>query len=117
MECKSRRNIVLFCDACGDIVKVVYPCKLVTPKFEIPLNICLDCLENGKLSLDLGRKAKIAYVFIDKGFHYLAYASTQASITLSHKRTINEALDLANYLVQSFKPEKERNYIVGDLLP
>jgi hypothetical protein len=63
------------------------------------------------------RKAEIAHVFIDKGFHYLAYASTQASLTLSHKRTINEALDLANYLVQSFKPEKERNYIAGGLLP
>ena len=69
-----------------------------------------------KIEQDL-RKAKIAYVFIDKGFHYLAYASFQASLTLSHKRTINEALDLANYLVQSFKPEKERNYIAGGLLP
>jgi hypothetical protein len=63
------------------------------------------------------RKAEIAHAFIDLGFHYLYQASTPASITLSHKRTINEALDLANYLVQSFKPEKERDYIAGGLLP
>jgi len=63
------------------------------------------------------RKAEIAHAFIDKGFHYLYYASTPASITLSHKRTVNEALDLANYLSQSFKPEKERDYIARGLIP
>jgi hypothetical protein len=63
------------------------------------------------------RKAEIAQAFIRTGFHYLNIANTPAAITLSHKRTINEALDLANYLTQALKPEKERNYISGDLLP
>jgi hypothetical protein len=63
------------------------------------------------------RKAEIAHSFIQDGFHYLYYSKTPAAITLSHKRTINEALDLANYMLQTFKPEGERNYISGDLLP
>ena len=49
------------------------------------------------------RIADIANLFIQTGFRYL-HTAKMHDITLSHERTINEALDLANYLVQSFLP-------------
>jgi len=50
----------LFCDCCGDIVKAVYPCKFVFHDGLIyDLNICLDCMDNGILEIDLRRKRLI----------------------------------------------------------
>jgi hypothetical protein len=62
------------------------------------------------------RIADIANVLIQNGFRYLYYSEIH-DITLSHKRTMNEALDLANYLVQSYLPSEERRYVSGSALP
>jgi len=59
------------------------------------------------------RRADIANILIQNGFRYLYY-SKMHDITLSHKRTINEALDLANFLVQSYLPLEQRNYVSGN---
>jgi hypothetical protein len=55
------------------------------------------------------RKAEIARSFIISGFNYL---STQHSsdLTVSHKNTIHEAVDLADYLAESLKPREKRQY-------
>ena len=58
------------------------------------------------------RRADIANLLVQHGFRYLYY-SKQHDITLSHKRTINEALDLANFLVQSYLPVGQRSYYSG----
>jgi hypothetical protein len=52
-------------------------------------------------------KAEIAQSIIEWGFNYLRQTMT---ITLSHKRTIEEAIDLSKYLVEQVKPESERHY-------
>lgn len=47
----------LFCDACGDQAKAVYPCKFVYHDgLTIDINICPDCMKNGELQIDLPRK-------------------------------------------------------------
>ena len=52
-----------FCDCCGDIVKAVYPCKFVFHDGLIyDLNICLDCMDNGILEINLKRKRLVAQV-------------------------------------------------------
>jgi len=56
-------------------------------------------------------KAKIAQLFIQYGFSYLAMKRDH--VTLSHKRTIEEAIDLSRYLLDSFRPESERGRIRG----
>lgn len=53
------------------------------------------------------KRAEIAQLFIQAGFNYLR---SMKGITLSHGRTIEEAVDLSRYLVESFKPESERRY-------
>jgi hypothetical protein len=53
-------------------------------------------------------RAEIAKLFIETGFNYLSKKSY--NVTLSHERTIKEAIDLANYLAESFKDEDERRY-------
>ena len=53
----------LFCDACGDQVKVVYPCKFIYHDgLTIEYNICLDCMKNGTLEINLPRKRLVANV-------------------------------------------------------
>jgi len=47
-------------------------------------------------------RAEIAQLFIEEGFNYLR-SKTSGHVTLSHSRTIEEALDLSNYLVRHFK--------------
>ena len=47
----------LFCDCCGKEVKAVYPCKFVYHDNLIcEFNICLDCMEQGTLKINLKRK-------------------------------------------------------------
>lgn len=58
------------------------------------------------------RMADIANIFVQMGFRYL-YSAKMHEITLSHKRTINESIDLANFLVQSFLPLEQRRYYQG----
>ena len=49
--------VTLFCDACGDQVKVVYPCKFVYHDgLTVDYNICLDCMKEGELKINLSRK-------------------------------------------------------------
>ena len=53
----------LFCDCCGDIVKAVYPCKFVFHDGLIyEFNICLDCMDNGTLEINLKRKRLVAQI-------------------------------------------------------
>lgn len=54
------------------------------------------------------KRAEIARLFIRTGFNYLK--SKEKDITLSHHRTTEEALDLTDFLVESFKPESKRQY-------
>lgn len=47
----------IFCDCCGDNVKAAYPCKFMYHDgVEVNFNICLDCMENGTLEINLSRK-------------------------------------------------------------
>ena len=50
--------------------------------------------------------AEIAHLFIQEGFRCLA--EDNKYVTKSHARTIEEALDLSTFLVETFKPESER---------
>jgi len=51
----------LFCDCCGDIVKVVYPCKFIFHDGSIyDLNICPNCMDDGTLEINLKRKRLVA---------------------------------------------------------
>ena len=53
----------LFCDCCGDQVKVVHPCKFVYPDgLTVDFNICLDCMEEGELKINLSRKRQAAKI-------------------------------------------------------
>jgi len=53
----------LFCDCCGDQVKAVYPCKFVFHDgLTCDFNICLDCMENRTLKINLKRKRLVAKV-------------------------------------------------------
>jgi len=52
-----------FCSCCGDVVKAVYPCKFVFHDgLEVELNICVDCMADGVLEIDLGRKRLVASI-------------------------------------------------------
>ena len=56
-------NNHLWCDACGDEVRAVFLCKFVFHDGrELPLNICLDCMEHGKLVIDLPRKNLVSII-------------------------------------------------------
>ena len=53
----------LFCAACGDQVKAVYPCKFVFWDGRvIDLNICLGCMKHGKITIDLPRMNLVSIV-------------------------------------------------------
>jgi len=53
----------LFCSVCNDSVKAVYPCKFVFHDgLEVELNICVDCMADGVLEIDLGRKRLVASI-------------------------------------------------------
>ena len=64
MRTRKVKNMkTLFCDCCGDIVKAVYPCKFVFHDgLTYDLNICLDCMDNGILEIDLKRKRLVAKI-------------------------------------------------------
>lgn len=65
-----------------------------------------------KADPDLER-ARIAQLFIESGFNYLRYMKGNR-VTLSHRRTIDEAVDLSVFLLESFKPDSEQSYSAGD---
>jgi len=51
----------LFCDVCGDNIKAVYPCKFVFHDgLTLDLNVCPDCMRDGTLTINLGRKRMVA---------------------------------------------------------
>ena len=58
------------------------------------------------------RNARIAQLLIQRSFDYLS-AMKPDQVTASHSRTMEEAIDLSNFLSESFKPESERHYIVN----
>ena len=51
-------------------------------------------------------KAEIACLFINEGFSYLQ-STSGGNMTLAHVRSIEEATDLANYLVTNYPVKKE----------
>ena len=54
---------VLFCDCCGDLIKVSYPCRFVFHDgLTYDFNICPDCMENETLEIDLKRKKLVAQI-------------------------------------------------------
>ena len=59
-----------FCDCCGDIVKVVYPCKFIFHDGSVyELNICPECMDNGTLEINLKRKRLVAQILLHTGIH------------------------------------------------
>jgi len=50
--------------------------------------------------------AEIAHLFIQEGLRCLSEHNKY--VTKSHARTIEEAIDLSSFLVETFKPESER---------
>jgi len=53
----------LFCDACGDQVKAIYPCKFVFHDgLEVEYYICPECMKYGELHIDLPRKRLVSIV-------------------------------------------------------
>ena len=54
-------------------------------------------------------RAEIAQLFIQWGFEYLCSMAPDL-MTLSHEQTRAAAVDLADYLAESFKPKSERQY-------
>lgn len=51
-------------------------------------------------------KAEIACLFINEGFYYLQ-STSGGNMTLAHGRTIDEATNLANYLVTNYPVKKD----------
>jgi hypothetical protein len=68
---KKVRNVYpLFCDCCGDIVKVVYPCKFTFHDGSAyDFNICPDCMDNGILEINLKRKRLVAQILLQACAH------------------------------------------------
>lgn len=60
------------------------------------------------------RTIAIANLLVQLGFYHL-YMVDRHKITQAHKRTIREALDLSNYMFQSFLAEKDRDYAYTSL--
>ncbi len=55
----------LFCDCCGDLVKAVHPCKFVFHDgLSCDFNICLDCMDNGTLEINLQRKRLVSKILL-----------------------------------------------------
>jgi len=55
--------MTLWCDCCGDQVKVVYPCKFVFHDgLEVQVNVCPNCMRYEKLQIPLARKRLVAEV-------------------------------------------------------
>lgn len=59
-------------------------------------------------------RAKIAHLLIRQSFLYL---SKNKRLTRSNINTIEEAIDLSNYLAETFKPEEERYYSGHEYIP
>ena len=56
----------IWCDACGDIVPAVYPCKFIFHDgLTINFNICPQCMKYGSLMIDLPRK-RLASIVLNK---------------------------------------------------
>lgn len=58
-------------------------------------------------------RAKIAELLVKFGFNYLSNMKRN-QITLSHRRTIEEAIDLSHFLLDSFRPESDRGRVRGN---
>ena len=55
--------IKLYCAVCGDDVKVIYPCKFVFHDgIFVDIDICLGCMNNGTLTIDLNRKRLVGKI-------------------------------------------------------
>lgn len=53
----------LYCDSCGDEVKVAYPCRFIYHDgVAVSFNVCLDCMKSGTLEIDLCRKRLVAKI-------------------------------------------------------
>jgi len=59
--------------------------------------------------------AEIARLLVQQGFRCLSEQNKY--VTKSHARTIEDALDLSNFLVETFKPESERSLAHGYVPP
>ena len=58
----------LFCDCCGDQVKMVYPCKFIFHDgLTRDFNICLDCMETGTLEINLPRQRLVTKILSRMG--------------------------------------------------
>jgi hypothetical protein len=57
-------------------------------------------------------RAEIADMLIQQGFSYLQQKAGE-NITISHQRTIDEALDLSSYLLQKIKGERYSQPSIG----
>lgn len=61
----NEAKLMLFCDICGDNVKVVYPCKFIFHDgVAVDINICLECYNSpsSKLVIDISRKRLIGRI-------------------------------------------------------
>ena len=93
----------LFIEVAGDKnVNVVINEKTLRPVVETLL--WYPVVEHSMPDLN---KAEVARLCIRAGFNYL---KEMKKIPLSSQRTIEEAVDLSDYLVELFKPETERRY-------
>jgi len=55
--------VTMFCDCCNDQVKVVFPCKFVYHDgLTVDLNICIECMDERTLSINLFRKRMVAKI-------------------------------------------------------
>lgn len=53
----------LFCDCCGDSVNIAMPTKLVfSDGIILSFNICLECLNDGVLEINLHRKRLVSKI-------------------------------------------------------
>ena len=58
----------MFCDCCGDQVKAVYICRFVFhDKIERIFQICIECMDNGTLKIDLKRKRLVSKILSKVG--------------------------------------------------
>lgn len=106
------KDLEIFIELSGeDNIKQVLTSKTLEPIIRALLS--RPVWENAKPDLN---RAEIARILINISFVYLM-AMQKKHITRSHKRTIDDALDLSNYLIQFFRPEGDSNYISPMDLP
>jgi len=100
------KDLEIFIELAGeDNLNQVVTAKTLEPVIKALLS--RPVWENAQPDLN---RAEIARIFINIGFEYLMKMQKK-HITRSHKRTIDDARDLSNYLVQFFKLEGNLYYI------